>query len=122
MKSDFIAAHPWSYVFVVGRPTGNDNETAEVMKSVDVEQCHYKDMLVVDVVENYYNLTWKKMEALKYFVKSGLDFEVVLKTDDDLYLNVQLILEWLPDALSQASRKANSSVRLFFGGTSCDFW
>ena len=29
MKSDFIAAHPWTYAFVVGRPTGNGKETAE---------------------------------------------------------------------------------------------
>ena len=116
MKSDFIAAHPWSYVFVVGRPTGNDKETAEVMKSVDVERCHYKDVLTVDVLENYYNLTWKKMDALEYLVKSDLDFEVVLKTDDDVYVNIQLVLEWLPDALSQAYEKINSSVRPFYSG------
>ena len=86
------------------------------MTSVDVEQCHYKDVLTVDVLENYYNLTWKKMEALEYLVKSDLDFEVVLKTDDDAFINVQLILEWLPDTLSLAYKKVNSSVRPFYSG------
>ena len=117
MKPDFIAAHPWAYTFVVGRPKGSDNKTAEVMKSVDVERCHYKDVLTVDVLENYYNLTRKKMAALEYLVKSNLDFEVVLKTDNDVYVNVQLVLEWLPDALSQAYKKVNSSVRPFFSGS-----
>ena len=116
MQPDFIAARPWAYTFVVGLPKANDKRTAEVMNTIDLERCQYKDVLTVDVLEDYYNLTWKKMEALQYLVKSDLDFEVVLKTDDDAYVNIQLILEWLPDALSRAYKKSNSSVRLFYAG------
>jgi hypothetical protein len=115
MSSDFIAAHPWAYTFVVGRPSGNN--VTELMKSVGVERCHYKDVLTVDVLENYYNLTWKKMDALEYLVKSRFAFDVVLKTDSDVYLNIQLILEWLPDALSQSYSKSNFSVRPFYAGS-----
>ena len=113
MKSDFIAARPWAYAFVVGRPKAR---TAEVMNTIDLERCQYKDVLTVDVLEDYYNLTLKKMEALQYLVKSDMDFEAVFKTDDDAYVNIQLILEWLPDALSRAYKKSNSSVRLFYAG------
>jgi hypothetical protein len=115
MSSDFIAAHPWAYTFVVGRPSGNS--VAQIMNSVSIERCHYKDVLTVDVLENYYNLTWKKMDALDYLVKSGLDFDVVLKSDIDVFVNIQLILEWLPDVLSQSYKKLNSSVRPFYAGS-----
>jgi hypothetical protein len=116
MTSDFISAHPWAYVFVVGRPKGNDKEAAKIMNYVYIENCHYKDLLVVDVLEDYYNLTWKKMEALDYLVKSDINFEVLLKTDDDAFVNVQLILEWLPGALSQAYTESTSSEQPFYAG------
>lgn len=113
MEADFIKTHPWAYSFVVGHPRGS---VENVMKSVDAEQCHYKDVLTVDVLEDYYNLTWKKMDAMEYLVKSGLDFEVLLKTDTDVFVNIQLVLEWLPGALSQTYEKSNPSVRPFFAG------
>lgn len=102
MTSDFISAHSWAYVFVVGRPKGNDKEATKIMNYIDIENCHYKDVLFVDVLEDYYNLTWKKMAALDYLIESDINFEVLLKTDDDAFVNIQLILEWLTSVLSQA--------------------
>ncbi|XP_062509534.1 beta-1,3-galactosyltransferase 5-like isoform X2 [Corticium candelabrum] len=113
MTDDFIRDHHWAYTFVVGH--SKDNKVAENDRLIGIEKCHYKDILQVDVMEDYYNLTWKKMDALEYFIKSDLDFEVLLKTDDDAFVNIQLAYEWLHDAMSQASKKLNSHG-IFYGG------
>ena len=53
-------------------------------------------------MENYYNLTAKKMAAFDYVIKNHIDFNILLKTDDDCFVNIQLILEWLDDVTSKA--------------------
>ncbi|XP_062511187.1 beta-1,3-galactosyltransferase 5-like isoform X1 [Corticium candelabrum] len=117
MNSEFVKSHPWAYVFVVGKAHGKDAENLEKMAAI--EQCHYKDILQVDVVENYYNLTWKKLEAWKYLIKSQLDFEVMLKGDDDSFINIQLVFEWLDEVIPKVyirSKKSNSSLHVMYGG------
>ena len=117
MNSEFVKSHPWAYVFVVGKAHGKDAENLEKMAAI--EQCHYKDILQVDVVENYYNLTWKKLEAWKYLIKSQLDFEVMLKGDDDSFINIQLVFEWLDEVIPKAynrNKQSKSSLNVMYGG------
>ncbi len=117
MNSEFVKSHPWAYVFVVGKAHGKDAENLEKMAAI--EQCHYKDILQVDVVENYYNLTWKKLEAWKYLIKSQSEFEVMLKGDDDSFINIQLVFEWLDEVIPKVyirSKQSNFSLHVMYGG------
>ena len=115
MSSEFVDSHPWAYAFVVGRARGDGAVNME--KLAAIEGCHYRDIMYVDVIESYYNLTWKKLEAWKY-VKSNFDFEVMLKADDDSIINIQLVFEWLDEAIPIAYDKCrtNSSLRVMYGG------
>ena len=113
MTSDSNKQNTWAYAFVVGILKGSSE------KHLQTEACYYKDLLRINVQEGYYNLTWKKMEAFKYLIHSGIDFEVVLKTDDDCYINMQLVLEWLPDAAIRSYNKLQfrgHNKKLFYSG------
>jgi hypothetical protein len=115
MTSNFTNQNTWGYAFVVGAQEG----FPEHQQHLQAEACYYKDILKVNVQEGYYNLTWKKVEAFKYLIQSGIDFEVVLKTDDDCYINLQLVLEWLPDAARRSYSKLHlkgQSKKLFYSG------
>lgn len=119
MTPDFVSKSAWAYAFVVGIPRRDLGSQDLIERNLQAEACHYKDILRVDVQEGYYNLTWKKVEAFKYLIQSALDFEVVLKTDDDCYVNMQLVLEWLPEAAKQSYQSLQSRGRnrkLFYSG------
>lgn len=119
MTPTFIDNNSWAYAFVVGNPSGSVADQDVVEQQLQAEACHYRDILRVNVHEGYYNLTWKKVEAFKYLIQSKLDFEVVLKTDDDCYLNMQLLLEWIPEVASRSYKRLQATSkgrRVFYGG------
>lgn len=127
MTEPFISAHPWSYAFVVGNPeTSAERELIEFELNLSRERCFYRDILHVDVHEDYYNLTRKKIAAFEYLLNGGIKFDIVLKTDDDCYVNIQLVMEWLIKSIAltekilanqtRSSRMSKSHSHLFYGG------
>ncbi|XP_065826766.1 beta-1,3-galactosyltransferase 1-like [Oscarella lobularis] len=128
MKSDFTSRHSWKYLFLLGKPNAETKEKNEILqKNIDAESCHFSDILQVDVMEDYYNLTAKKMAAFDYILQNHMDFEILLKTDDDCFINVQLTLEWLDDVTPNAytctrnalQHKGISSMGKYFFGGKC---
>ena len=123
MKAEFVASHPWKYLFLVGKPNAKTKEeNIALQRSITSESCHFLDILQVDVMENYYNLTAKKMAAFDYILRNGFHFDILLKTDDDCFVNVQLTLEWLdsvtPKAYACAVKGAkNQTGKYLLGGT-----
>ena len=125
MTPDFVQNNRWSYAFLVGKPT--KGAPAYLQRQIDAESCRYKDILQVDVFDDYYNLTRKRIAAFEFFLRSDVKFEILLKTDDDCYVNVQATLEWLrsvtPFAYEKASRrleklgrKSAAAGKYFYGG------
>ena len=126
VKAEFVASHPWKYLFLVGKPNAKTREkSVALQRSIATESCHFFDILQVDVMEDYYNLTAKKMAAFDYVLRNGINFDILLKTDDDCFVNVQLTLEWLDSVTSKAYACAvrgakNRTGKYFLGGT-CAF-
>ena len=119
MTPQFIDNNAWAYAFVVGKSRGSVRDREITESNLEIESCHYRDILKVDVEEGYNNLTWKKLEAFKYLMQSGIGFEIVLKTDDDCYINIQLVLEWLPEAANKSYNLLKSRAggrNLFYSG------
>ena len=75
-------------VFQIG--LSNDPFTNKLVKK---EALKFKDILLQDFTEDYYNLTLKSVLLLKYL--HGLKYrpEFVFKIDDDVFLNVPKFLK-----------------------------
>jgi hypothetical protein len=63
------------------------------------ESQKYGDLLMVDLVEHYNNLTLKTMHMLKFFNDpenfNGSLPQILIKVDDDIFLNLPLLIKQL---------------------------
>jgi hypothetical protein len=71
-------------IFVIGLP-----EDEKTQKDLERESSKYKDMLQFGFNDNYYNLTLKAMSILRWITKNCRNSDYVLKTDDDVLVNVE---------------------------------
>ena len=70
-------------VFVVGLPEKNDTQNY-----LEMESRYYGDILQANFVDSYRNLTYKAMLGLKWTSSYCSHVPFVLKTDDDMFVNV----------------------------------
>ena len=77
----------WTRMFLVGRPK-NEREKALLVREIQV----FGDVVVANVPEGYYNYpTLKMLIALKFVSCYCPNAAYFVKTDDDNYINVQLL-------------------------------
>ncbi|XP_069696915.1 beta-1,3-galactosyltransferase 1-like [Periplaneta americana] len=76
------------------------HSTTEVM----LEAQRYGDIIVEDFVDNYYNLTLKTLFMLKWTLQHCDTASFILKTDDDMLINVKALLQHLEDSSFRASQ------------------
>lgn len=88
-------------VFLVG------NNSTESDSTLMQENERYGDIVHVDIAEDYYNLTLKTIVALKWAIKYCGSALFLMKTDDDSFVNVPLLVEEL--------RSKDSRSDLLFG-------
>ncbi|XP_022646830.1 beta-1,3-galactosyltransferase 5-like isoform X3 [Varroa destructor] len=81
--------------FLVGRPP-HSNETQQQDK-LEAEANHFDDLIQEDFLDTYNNLTLKSAFLLKWANSSGCaaSSRFVLKTDDDMYINVHNLVSLL---------------------------
>ncbi|XP_047523945.1 uncharacterized protein LOC125062222 [Pieris napi] len=74
-------------VFLLGLPA-NDN-SSEVQDKIDEEVDKYGDIIQEGFIDSYNNLTLKSIMMLKWVTNNcGDSVRYILKTDDDMYINV----------------------------------
>ncbi|XP_059058851.1 uncharacterized protein LOC131852224 [Achroia grisella] len=74
-------------VFLLGLP-GHDNDST-VQSKIDEEVTKYGDIIQEGFIDSYNNLTLKSIMMLKWITnKCGESVHYILKTDDDMYINV----------------------------------
>ncbi|CAH0599976.1 unnamed protein product [Chrysodeixis includens] len=79
-------------VFLLGLPT-NDNNSV-VQRQIVAESEKYGDIIQEDFIDSYNNLTLKSIMMLKWITNSCNDsVRYILKTDDDMYINVPNLME-----------------------------
>ncbi|XP_023220853.1 beta-1,3-galactosyltransferase 1-like, partial [Centruroides sculpturatus] len=76
--------------FVVGNP-GQERQ----QKQLEEESKIYKDILQEDFVDVYSNLTLKTVMALKWTTLHCKGVEFVMKTDNDIFVNVPYLVDFL---------------------------
>ncbi|XP_018327138.1 beta-1,3-galactosyltransferase 5-like [Agrilus planipennis] len=79
-------------VFVVGR-SSNDSVQLEIKK----EQYLYQDVIQGYFVDAYNNLTLKTVFMLEWITVKCPNATFVLKTDDDVFINIPRLLKYLVD-------------------------
>lgn len=73
------------------------------------ESSLYKDMLFIDAVDTYRNLPEKLLQSLQWLYMN-INVNYIMKTDDDCYVNVPLVVRKL-----QQMRSANLTQRVWLG-------
>lgn len=76
-------------IFLIGQ---TDNET---MSLVSREGREFNDIIIEDFVDSYVNLTIKVAFAMKNFIKHFKNSNYFHKIDDDVFLNVESLFEFL---------------------------
>lgn len=82
-----LASIPWKCVFLIGQSMVHLSNNV-----IDNEINDYHDILLGSYVDSYRNLTIKTMHGLDW-VRRNCPCKYVLKTDDDVYVNVKLLRE-----------------------------
>ncbi|XP_076007534.1 UDP-GlcNAc:betaGal beta-1,3-N-acetylglucosaminyltransferase 7 [Genypterus blacodes] len=81
-------------LFLLGKPS-NQVEKANHQKLLDYEDYIYGDILEWDFMDSFFNLTLKETHFLKWFDTYCPKVRYVFKGDDDVFVSVENILEYL---------------------------
>ncbi|ODN06437.1 Beta-1,3-galactosyltransferase 1 [Orchesella cincta] len=79
-----------SMAFIIGK---TENET--ILDGIETEKRLYDDLIVANFVDSYDNLTLKTMSSLEWIDTYCNQSEFVLKTDDDMFINVPNLLKFI---------------------------
>lgn len=78
----------WKVVFVMGKP-----QNAEMNQVIMAEHRSRRDLLIGDYKDEYRNIVIKLLMAFQWASKIKCSY--VLKTDDDVYIEIPKLIEWL---------------------------
>lgn len=78
-------------------------EDVDLQSSLVKENGLYGDLLQGNFQDAYFNLTYKHVMALKWFNNHCQEAKVLLKVDDDIYLNTPLLLQQVQLQLPHAA-------------------
>ncbi|KAL3886594.1 hypothetical protein ACJMK2_026578 [Sinanodonta woodiana] len=92
------------YAFILG-----ETKDKSLREQILLENSVHKDFLMENFVDAYSNLTLKTIMSFKYAVNNCPNVKFVLKTDDDMYVNV-------PDLLALL-RKHENDLQKAVGGS-----
>lgn len=84
-------------LFLLGKPS-NEVERANHQKLVEYEDYIYKDIIQWDFLDSFFNLTLKETHFLKWFHTYCPSVRYVFKGDDDVFVSVENIFEFLESA------------------------
>ncbi|XP_031715466.1 UDP-GlcNAc:betaGal beta-1,3-N-acetylglucosaminyltransferase 7 [Anarrhichthys ocellatus] len=93
-------------LFLLGKPS-SVAERVHHQKLVEYEDYIYRDILQWDFLDSFFNLTLKETHFLKWFHTYCPSVRFVFKGDDDVFVSVENIFEFLEGS--------NSATNLFVG-------
>ncbi|XP_061174712.1 beta-1,3-galactosyltransferase 1-like [Saccostrea echinata] len=89
-----------TYIFVFGK-----SEMAELNYNIADEQRLYNDILLINFTENYRNLTLKTISAFKWAVSYCSHVNYVMKVDDDMWVNLEALQEFVTTPMGLSTNK-----------------
>lgn len=79
-------------VFFIGEPRERDPKLEENLKK---ESLAYKDIVQMDFLDSYYNLTIKTMMIMNWVANYCRSAQYAMKIDSDIFLNVPYLVDYL---------------------------
>ena len=86
--SHWTTPYQWKVIFVTGFFSNS------YKNQLHVEGNTYKDILIENIEENFYRLSFKVMLGLKW-VQGNLKYDFLLKCDDDVFINIDRLMKIL---------------------------
>lgn len=82
------------HLFIIGsEPVRNQsarsNHSEATLKSIHEESDHFRDMIMIDTVDNYKNLVYKHMTAVNWIIEHCPQALYMVKLDDDVFVNIK---------------------------------
>lgn len=96
-KEQVIKGKRIKTLFLLGRPS-HDVEKVNHQKLVEFENQIYGDILQWDFLDSFFNLTLKEIHFLKWFDIYCPGVHYIFKGDDDVFVNVDNIFEFLENS------------------------
>ena len=85
-------------VFLLGK-----TPSVESTQQIKAEALQYNDIIQGDFHDSYHNLTLKGIMGLRWINQSCPNLKVIVKIDDDVYVNVfRLLVNWMPKFVTKA--------------------
>ncbi|ESN94126.1 hypothetical protein HELRODRAFT_123616, partial [Helobdella robusta] len=101
--------HPIKVLFFIGLPKSpNENATINMQSAIDLESDTYGDIIQEDYTDDYHNLTYKGVGAMKWVSEHCSHARFIIKIDDDVMMNIFLLFHYLD------SRNITSSTIVCF--------
>lgn len=75
--------------FILGSLQTGSQNSSSIQEKIEKESLMYSDIIQVDMVDTYHNLSVKVMALLNWANSNCKIVNFVLKVDDDVYVNVQ---------------------------------
>lgn len=75
----------------------NAKPKSDIQKKIDKEMAQFKDVIQIDFIDDYYNNTIKTMMAFRWLYEHCATADFYLFTDDDMYISVNNLLEYVHD-------------------------
>ena len=88
----FQAEHSAKLIFLLGTTSTPDSELEQ---RIAEETALHGDLVREDFLDTYQNLTLKTLAGVKWAGQFCGQAEFVMKTDDDMYVNVGEVMEYL---------------------------
>ncbi|CAH0719655.1 unnamed protein product, partial [Brenthis ino] len=86
---------------------GVDTPKSETQKLIDKEMADFKDIIQIDFQDNYYNNTIKTMMSFRWLYEHCSTADYYLFTDDDMYISVKNLLDYVQDVATTIGRSGN---------------
>ena len=93
---DYDNPHHVTLYFLLGLPEKRDD-----MAPVDKEARLYRDILQWNFIDSYKNLSVKSLLGMQWVSKHCQNAKFIMKADDDVYLNITHILQFITDVSRQ---------------------
>lgn len=88
-----IGRNKWRIAFFLGK---TNKQLIDERRLIEAKQ--YGDIIMGDFPDTYRNITQKLMMAFKW--TSKINYKYLLKTDDDVYVNIPLLISWINERLN----------------------
>ena len=79
-------------VFLIGLPDPDVGYCDQLQDMIQHESSLHHDIIQADIIDNYKNLTLKSIAMLQWLQDFCSSVKYVLKTDDDMFINVPLLV------------------------------